>query len=114
MFMYRHEMKIAIELAKQASAIAMEIYGRDFVFEEKANDGGPVTEADLRINEFLTQKLSEAFPEDAVIGDESDLTKDKPDVHRRWIIDPIDVNKDFLKKKVEVSVMIGVDFDGTE
>lgn len=109
--MYRHEMKIAIELAKQASAIAMEIYGRDFVFEEKANDGGPVTEADLRINEFLTQKLQEAFPNDAVIGEESDLTKVKPDVHRRWIIDPIDGTKDFLQKNGEFSVMIGLAVD---
>lgn len=110
--MYRHEMQTAIELAREASAIAMEIYARDFDYEEKANDGGPVTEADLRINEFLTQKLSEAFPNDAVIGEESDLSKIKADVHRRWIIDPIDGTKDFLQKNGEFSVMIGLAVEG--
>lgn len=110
--MYQKEMRIAIELAREASAIAMEIYGRDFDYEEKSDDGGPVTEADLRINEFLTTRLSEAFPDDAVIGEESDLSKIQSNVHRRWIIDPIDGTKDFLLKNGEFSVMIGLAVDG--
>lgn len=110
--MYRNELHTAIELARQASAIAMEIYGRDFEFHEKANDAGPVTEADLRINEFLTTELKKSFASDAVIGEESKKAAQGGPVHRRWIIDPIDGTKDFLKKNGEFSVMIGLAVDG--
>lgn len=110
--MYQRELDIAIDLARQASDIAMEIYARDFSHVEKANDAGPVTEADLRINEFLVNALREAFPEDAVIGEESPAEELASSARRRWIIDPIDGTKDFLQKNGEFSVMIGLAVDG--
>lgn len=110
--MYQRELDIAIELARQSAEIAMEIYARDFSFSQKENDAGPVTEADLRINEFLVNALREAFPEDAVIGEESPAEELASSARRRWIIDPIDGTKDFLQKNGEFSVMIGLAVDG--
>lgn len=110
--MYQRELEVAIDLARQSAEIAMEIYARDFEFSEKDNDAGPVTEADLRINAFLVGALRAAFPEDAVIGEESPIEELASDARRRWIIDPIDGTKDFLQKNGEFSVMIGLAVDG--
>lgn len=110
--MYERELEVAIDLARQSAAIAMEIYARDFDVSQKAGDAGPVTEADLRINEFLVNALRKAFPEDAVIGEESPIEELASDARRRWIIDPIDGTKDFLQKNGEFSVMIGLAVDG--
>lgn len=110
--MYARELEVAIDLARQAAVIAMEIYARDFSHTEKANDAGPVTEADLRINEFLVDALRQAFPDDAVIGEESPQEELASSARRRWIIDPIDGTKDFLQKNGEFSVMIGLAVEG--
>ena len=110
--MFQRELEVAIELARQAMDIAMEIYARDFSHYEKAGDAGPVTEADLRINTFLVGALREAFPEDAVIGEESPIEELESSARRRWIIDPIDGTKDFLQKNGEFSIMIGLAVDG--
>jgi len=110
--MYQRELEVAIDLARQSAAIAMEIYARDFDFSQKDNDAGPVTEADLRINEFLVNALREAFPDDAVIGEESPVEELASNARRRWIIDPIDGTKDFLLKNGEFSVMIGLAVEG--
>lgn len=104
------ERDTALHLAAVASTIALEVYGREFSAEEKA-DRSPVTEADKRINEYLVGKLREAFPNDRVIGEESDHGG-SVDGHRVWFVDPIDGTKDFIKKNGEWSVMIGLAIDG--
>lgn len=110
--MYRHELETATRLAREASRIALEVYNRDFTWTNKADDAGPVTEADKRVNAFLVEALSEAFPDDEVIGEESVAQGIDLNASRLWIIDPIDGTKDFLRKNGEWSIMIGLAVDG--
>lgn len=105
------EKTVAIELADRAAEIALEVYNRQFVWEEKSNNRGPVTEADRKINEFLVSNLSERFPDDTVVGEESKKAVDM-NADRLWIIDPIDGTKDFLRKNGEWSIMIGLTIGG--
>ena len=104
------ERDLAIRLAYAAGEIALEVYSREFTPSEKA-DRSPVTEADERINEFLVEQLSSAFPEDLVVGEESDLSGEI-NAHRAWFVDPVDGTKDFIKKNGEWSIMIGLAIDG--
>lgn len=104
------ERDLAIRLAYAAGEIALEVYGREFTPSEKA-DKSPVTEADQRINDFLVEQLSAAFPNDLVVGEESDLGE-SVDAERAWFVDPIDGTKDFIKKNGEWSVMIGLAVQG--
>jgi fructose-1,6-bisphosphatase/inositol monophosphatase family enzyme len=53
------------------------------------DEGGLVTETDRSIEQYLRQKITEHFPNDAVVGEEfDDDGSDDPDV--RWYLDPID------------------------
>ena len=109
--MFERELQTALELIQRAGAIAMEVYRRDFAWQDKSDDRGPVTEADRRVNEFLVDALRRAFPGDAVVGEESVDAVDL-NAERLWIIDPVDGTKDFLRKNDEWSIMIGLSVGG--
>ena len=58
--------------------VAMEVYtaaGLDsagLAVEQKDAGAGPVTEADLRINELLVSRISARFPDDGILAEESE------------------------------------------
>ena len=54
----------------------------------------PVSDADTAVEEALRRTLSRARPRDAVHGEEMDDTGWGP---RRWVIDPIDGTKNFVR-----------------
>ncbi len=60
---------------------------------EHKHDDTPVTEADRGAERLLRELLADAFPDDAVIGEEEDDTAGSSG--RTWIIDPIDGTKAF-------------------
>lgn len=107
------ELQIAVDAAKKASEAILEIYRRPVVESvEKANDKGPLTEADLASNEILIDALRTAFPDDGLLSEE---TKDSPErlgKSRVWIIDPIDGTREFTEKTPQFVVSIGLAVDG--
>jgi len=107
------ELDIAILLSKQAGKLALEINQKDFSVTQKPEFGGPVTEADLKANELITSELAKHFPDDQIIGEESDQdhVKNFSSNKRTWWVDPIDGTKEFVKKSDEWSVIIGLCFD---
>lgn len=104
------ELELCRILADEAAEIALSIYGRDFGVEHKSNDD-PVTEADKRVNAMIVSRVQAAFPNDLVIGEESEFGESVP-VGRVWFIDPVDGTSDFVKKNGEWSIMIGLVVDG--
>jgi len=92
----------ALEVAHRAADRARaEILPRfRHVAIETKHDGSPVTEADRAAERAIRSVLREAFPEDAILGEEfgeepapggrgADRTAG-PGSGRRWVIDPID------------------------
>ncbi|MBJ20022.1 MAG: histidinol phosphatase [bacterium] len=59
---------------------------------ETKGDGSPVTEADLAAERAIRSVIEDAFPEDAILGEEFGATDGNPEAvsRRRWVIDPID------------------------
>lgn len=108
--MLDRELVEAVKLAREAGRILLEIYATDFGVEMKG-ESDPVTEADRRVNAFLTARIHEAFPTDTIVAEES------PDEGRRgngrcWFVDPLDGTKEFIARNGEFSVMIGLAVDG--
>lgn len=66
---------------------------RDLRVETKP-DRTPVTEADRAVETAVRERLSEARPDDAVVGEEEGARGSAP---RRWIVDPIDGTKSYLR-----------------
>lgn len=62
---------------------------------ETKGDGSPVTVADRAAEEAARAWLDARFPADGVLGEEFGTTR--PDAARRWILDPIDGTKTFVR-----------------
>jgi histidinol phosphatase-like enzyme (inositol monophosphatase family) len=62
---------------------------------EAKGDGSPVTIADRTAEEAAREWLSRRFPEDGMLGEE--FGAHQPGARRRWLIDPIDGTKTFVR-----------------
>lgn len=87
-------MAAAGELAEHAAAFAMRHFRADVQVEIKG-DGSPVTVADRGAELAAREWLQQKFPTDGILGEEFPDTN--PDAKRRWIIDPIDGTKAFVR-----------------
>ncbi len=87
-------LQAASELAQYAAGIAMRWYRTDVNVEIKG-DGSPVTIADREAERAARSWLAERFPLDGVFGEEMD--DERADAPRRWILDPIDGTKAFVR-----------------
>ena len=111
--MLSNELHHAIEIAREASAVLLEIYATDFAVDFKGSgQSDPVTEADRRANALIVARLRKAFPDDGIIAEESEHNASVFDKRRIWYVDPLDGTKEFVAKNGEYSVMIGLAVDG--
>ncbi|HLW16423.1 MAG TPA: inositol monophosphatase family protein [Actinomycetota bacterium] len=91
--------------------IAMDHFRVDVPYKSK-DDGTPVTEADVAIEEVLRKAIQETYPEDAVVGEEGGTAGD-PKGDRRWIIDPIDGTKNFRRGIPIFATLIALEEKGS-
>jgi histidinol phosphatase-like enzyme (inositol monophosphatase family) len=82
------------ELARLAGDRALSLYRRDVTVDTKT-DGSPVTDADRGAERLAREWIAQRFPGDGILGEEFGL--ERPDSKRRWIIDPIDGTKAFIR-----------------
>jgi histidinol phosphatase-like enzyme (inositol monophosphatase family) len=82
------------EVSQVAARKAMRWY-RTSVDVETKSDGSPVTIADREAERVAREWLSERFPADSIVGEEFGV--ERPDARRRWLIDPIDGTKAFVR-----------------
>jgi histidinol phosphatase-like enzyme (inositol monophosphatase family) len=84
----------AAELARITGLVALRHYRSRLTVETKA-DGSPVTIADRAAEEAARAWVRERFPDDGILGEE--LGEERVGARRRWIIDPIDGTKSFVR-----------------
>lgn len=108
---FEKELEVAARLAREAGELILEVASLpSFRVEEKPEEGGPVTEADLLANEHIVRGLREAFPDDGVVAEESDGDGDGRS--RCWYVDPLDGTKEFLRGNGQFAVHIGLAVEG--
>ncbi|HEY0674109.1 MAG TPA: histidinol-phosphatase [Longimicrobiales bacterium] len=91
---FRHLLDFAVEVAWRAGRIALAHYQTGISAQAKP-DASPVTEAD-RAAEMLVRDLIETrFPHDGIVGEEFGTVR--PEAARRWILDPIDGTRTFVR-----------------
>jgi 3'(2'), 5'-bisphosphate nucleotidase len=73
---------------------------------------GPVTAADRDADSLLSHGIASAFPDDGLLTEEGSLCRD-PRSGRRWFVDPIDGTREFISKRTDFAVMIGLCVDGS-
>ena len=77
----------------------------------KASAGfDPVTEADRAAERAIRELIEQAFPDDAILGEEEAPTDGASG--RRWVIDPIDGTRAFVAGIPTWMTLIGLEVDG--
>jgi len=89
---FHPEWSFAVSLATRAAAFARSFYGTGLDVRDKP-DGSPVTDADVAVESMLRAEISAAYPDDAILGEESGLAGSSA---RTWVLDPIDGTKNFV------------------
>lgn len=82
------------EVARLCGAIALS-HAREALAVEKKLDGSPVTAADRAAETAAREWIAARFPGDGILGEEFGLTREN--APRRWLIDPIDGTKSFVR-----------------
>src|SRR5947209_10635416 len=71
-------------------------------------DKSPFTAADLEANAAIIRALSAAFPDDAILTEETPDDPARLTKRRVWIIDPLDGTRDFVARTGDFCVHIGL------
>ena len=113
-------LNFAKQLAYRAGRITLTHYNKGIQHDLK-HDESPVTAADRATEEFIRSEIERAYPTHAIVGEEFG---ESPSPLRpspagrgdgnpfRWIVDPIDGTKSFLKGVPFYSVLIALEIEG--
>jgi len=82
------------EAGRIAGAAALRHFRTELDVKSK-DDGSPVTIADREAESVVRDWIGRRFPDDGIEGEELGVVR--PDAPRRWVIDPIDGTKTFIR-----------------
>ena len=103
------DLALAHELADAADEITRARFeAADLVVEAKP-DLTPVTDADRAVEDAVRRLLADRRPQDAVVGEERG---ESGTGSRRWIVDPIDGTKNFVRGTPSWATLIALEVDG--
>ena len=109
----------AKQLAYRAGRITLSYYNKGIQHDLKS-DESPVTAADKAAEEFIRREIEKKYPTHAIVGEEFG---ESPSPYRRgargevrnpfrWIVDPIDGTKSFIKGVPLYSVLVALEIEG--
>ena len=88
------DLQLAQELADAADALTMQRFLAVDLAVEAKPDLTPVSDADRSCEQLIRTRLAAERPDDAVVGEEYGASTPAP---RRWVIDPIDGTKNYVR-----------------
>lgn len=106
------DLDLLTDAARAAGAIAMRYFKRDPQSWDKGDGAGPVTEADLAVNDMLAQKLRAARPDYGWLSEESPDDSRRLTTRRVFIIDPIDGTRAFIEGQDSFSHSLAIAEEG--
>lgn len=104
----RSFLEAAVEFGRAAGEVTRSYFGGVLAADSKT-DGTPVTEADRNAEKLIREKIQERFPEHGILGEEFEETR--PDAEVRWILDPIDGTRSFMRGVPLYGVLIGIEVE---
>ncbi|MFD1211191.1 histidinol-phosphatase [Arthrobacter sp. GCM10027362] len=106
---YTDDLRLAHVMADAVDAQTMSRFKALDLQVDTKPDLTPVTDADRAAEEAIRGQLSRARPRDAVLGEEFGSSGQGP---RRWVIDPIDGTKNFVRGVPVWATLIALIDDG--
>jgi histidinol-phosphatase len=110
------DLALALELVDVADAITMARFRAEDLVVETKPDLTPVSEADRAVEEALREHLATRRPQDTVFGEEYGGA-DQPEIGprpppRRWIVDPIDGTKGYVRGMQVWATLLALEDEG--
>jgi histidinol-phosphatase len=105
---YERELDAVQRWVDEADRVALDHF-RVGVPVELKDDATPVTEADRAIEDALRRAIEAEFPGDAILGEEQGASGSGG---RRWIVDPIDGTKNYVRGIPVFATLIALEDDG--
>jgi histidinol-phosphatase len=106
---WRSRYEVMVGAAEAAGQVALGYFDQGVSVEWKA-DQSPVTVADRNAEQVLRERLSKAFPGDGFLGEEFGDTPGTTGF--RWIIDPIDGTRSFVRNIPHWATLVGLEYRG--
>jgi len=106
---WRNRYEVALDAALQAGKFALQHFDGDIAVQWK-QDQSPVTIADQGAEQLLRKTLLGRFPDDGFLGEESGAVPSKSGY--RWIIDPIDGTRSFVRGVPIWATLVGLEYRG--
>lgn len=106
---WRQRYDVAVEAARAAGQLALRYFDTALGVEWK-EDQSPVTIADREAEALLYRRVLEAFPRDAFLGEERGESRGCSGF--RWIIDPIDGTRNFIRGVPIWATLVGLEYQG--
>ena len=106
---YTDDLRLAHLLADDADAVSMARFKALDLAVDTKPDLTPVTDADRDVETGIRRTLAKARTRDAILGEEHGATGAGD---RRWIIDPIDGTKNFVRGTPVWATLIGLEVEG--
>jgi histidinol-phosphatase len=103
------DLELALRLADLADTITTAAFPKPDLVVETKPDRTPVSEADRAVEEAVRRQLASERPGDRVVGEEFGDTGSGA---RRWIIDPIDGTKNFVRRIPVWATLLALEVDG--
>jgi myo-inositol-1(or 4)-monophosphatase len=100
----------AADLAYRAGRLTLGYFNAGVRPDFKADDT-PVTAADRAAEQFIRAEIERAYPGHALLGEEFGGDDSKSSF--RWLIDPVDGTKSFMRGVPLYGVLIGLEIEGT-
>ncbi|AZH25480.1 inositol monophosphatase family protein [Haloplanus aerogenes] len=88
---------MAVEAAHAGAELAAELFRTSLDVETKASATDYVTEADTGSQRRIVERIADAYPDDAIVGEEGDQRKRLRDGETAWVIDPIDGTTNYVR-----------------
>ncbi len=106
---FETELELARDLGRRAGLLALEYQERGVTAEDKA-DSSPVTIADRECEKLIAGEILRVFPDDGLLGEEGASREGTSG--RRWIVDPIDGTRDYVRGNRLWCNLIALEADG--
>ena len=106
------DLALLTEAAREAGRIALRYWRRDPKVWDKGGEHGPVTEADLAVNDMLKARLMAARPDYGWLSEETPDNSARLSCEAVFIIDPIDGTRAFIAGEENFSHSLAVAHQG--
>lgn len=101
----------AIETAWEAGQLTLGYFQTGLQPDFKT-DASPVTIADRKAEELIRSRIEARYPSHSIIGEEFGGLEKTEEYSHRWVVDPIDGTRSFIRGVPFYAVLIGLEIEG--